>query len=112
MCYVFSCFSFPLGSPEQGNRTMADEALESFGISIPLIEFHEVQNRCSNSTSDRGDGKVEGASGTKVWDNDSRDNGSDEKESDKANLDAEVRGSQKENDVTPSHKLHPHVVTR
>ncbi|KAJ7461486.1 hypothetical protein FB451DRAFT_484173 [Mycena latifolia] len=42
---------FPLHSDERGDRTMADLALESFSISVPLLEFHAVASQCSESTA-------------------------------------------------------------
>ncbi|KAJ6490488.1 hypothetical protein DFH09DRAFT_374094 [Mycena vulgaris] len=37
---------FPLGSDERGERTMIDLALESFSISVPLIELHDAASQC------------------------------------------------------------------
>ncbi|KAJ7481228.1 hypothetical protein B0H11DRAFT_2024732 [Mycena galericulata] len=41
---------FPLGSEEHGEKTMADLALESFSISIPLIEFHNATSQCLDAS--------------------------------------------------------------
>ncbi|KAJ7172110.1 hypothetical protein C8R46DRAFT_1258051, partial [Mycena filopes] len=40
---------FPLGSEPRGGKTMADLALESFSLSVPLIEFHDIAS-CFNGT--------------------------------------------------------------
>src|SRR6202035_4755580 len=99
------CFSFPLGSPERGDRTMADEALESFGITIPLIEFHEIPSRCSNSSgaenTPKEDSKIKEVAEPKTLDGD--DDNDDLGENEKAKP------------VTPPKNgkpRHPHVVTR
>jgi hypothetical protein len=42
---------FPLGSLDHGERTLVDKAVDLFGFSIPLLEFHEVQSRCPNVSS-------------------------------------------------------------
>ena len=79
------CFSFPLGSPERGDRTLADEALESFGITIPLIEFHKIPSRRSNSSGaenpPKEDGKVKEVAEPKTLDcgDDNDDLGKNEK---------------------------------
>ena len=46
-------FRFPLGSPDVGERRIADQALDSFGISIPLIEFREVTSNCSRQQEEK-----------------------------------------------------------
>ena len=41
-------YRFPLGSDETGlARTLADEAVDSFGCSTPLVQFHEIYPRCA-----------------------------------------------------------------
>ncbi|KAJ6618819.1 hypothetical protein B0H10DRAFT_2373037 [Mycena sp. CBHHK59/15] len=40
---------FPLGSQDRGSKTMADLALESFSVSVLLIEFHGIASQCSNA---------------------------------------------------------------
>ncbi|KAF7338002.1 hypothetical protein MVEN_02024100 [Mycena venus] len=42
---------FPLHSEGGGERTMADLALESFSISMPLIEFHDTASQCVDASS-------------------------------------------------------------
>ncbi|KAJ7247760.1 hypothetical protein C8J57DRAFT_1358921 [Mycena rebaudengoi] len=42
---------FPLGAADSRPQSVADRALDSFGISMPLLEFHEVGSRCANSTN-------------------------------------------------------------
>jgi len=110
------CLRFPLGSPQQGNRTLADEAFESFSISVPLIEFHEIQSRCSSLTeeddNDNWNGNVKGIADVKVGNNDDGDNGG-EAERDKKRNPEEVKSSERDKKIMrPVHKLHPHVVTR
>ncbi|KAJ6588605.1 hypothetical protein B0H19DRAFT_1100250 [Mycena capillaripes] len=39
---------FPLGTPNDGPQSLADKALDSFGISMPLLEFHEFRSKCAN----------------------------------------------------------------
>ncbi|KAG6907293.1 hypothetical protein DXG01_009486 [Tephrocybe rancida] len=40
---------FPLGSQDIQEKTLADRVLESFAVSIPLIQFHGIQSRCATS---------------------------------------------------------------
>ncbi|KAJ7709472.1 hypothetical protein B0H17DRAFT_1028090 [Mycena rosella] len=47
---------FPLGSDERGDKTIADLALESFAVSVPLLEFHAVASQCD--TVDASEGPV------------------------------------------------------
>lgn len=44
--------SFPLGASNTGPQNVADRALDSFGVSISLLEFHEIQSRCPNGGSE------------------------------------------------------------
>ncbi|KAJ7666901.1 hypothetical protein DFH06DRAFT_1185007 [Mycena polygramma] len=37
---------FPLGAADKGPQSVADRALDSFGISMPLLEFHEFPTKC------------------------------------------------------------------
>ncbi|GLB42812.1 hypothetical protein LshimejAT787_1202610 [Lyophyllum shimeji] len=39
---------FPLGSPDRGKKTIADKAVESFGVTVPLIQFHPILSRCEH----------------------------------------------------------------
>ncbi|EIM87172.1 uncharacterized protein STEHIDRAFT_168004 [Stereum hirsutum FP-91666 SS1] len=41
---------FPLGSEEIGDATLADQAIEHFGISTNLLEFHPIPSRCGPTT--------------------------------------------------------------
>ncbi|KAF7344401.1 hypothetical protein MSAN_01921300 [Mycena sanguinolenta] len=38
---------FPLGAADNGPQGVADQALDSFGISMPLLEFHEFRSKCA-----------------------------------------------------------------
>lgn len=43
---------FPLSSDDTSlARTLADEAVDSFGCSTPLVQFHEIYPRCAMSGS-------------------------------------------------------------
>ncbi|KAG6861054.1 hypothetical protein C0995_004555 [Termitomyces sp. Mi166 len=37
---------FPLGSQRMSKKVLADKAVESFGASIPLLEFHNIRKKC------------------------------------------------------------------
>ncbi|KAJ7685531.1 hypothetical protein DFH06DRAFT_1313824 [Mycena polygramma] len=39
---------FPLGSEASTEKTLADLALESFSISVPLLEFHNATSHCND----------------------------------------------------------------
>ncbi|KAF7344379.1 hypothetical protein MSAN_01919000 [Mycena sanguinolenta] len=40
---------FPLGAADHGPQSIADRALDSFGISMPMLEFHEFGSKCTKS---------------------------------------------------------------
>ncbi|KAJ7505989.1 hypothetical protein B0H11DRAFT_326911 [Mycena galericulata] len=48
----FKSFPFPLTSPTEYQRKVTDRALESFAISIPLLERHAVPSICPPRTND------------------------------------------------------------
>lgn len=37
---------FPLGSSGRSDKTLVDEAIETFGVSVPLVRFHDIKSRC------------------------------------------------------------------
>ncbi|KAG6826503.1 hypothetical protein H0H92_015576 [Tricholoma furcatifolium] len=44
---------FPLGSQGiQREKTLADNIIESFAVSVPLLQFHGIQNQCASPTHD------------------------------------------------------------
>ncbi|KAG6907294.1 hypothetical protein DXG01_009487 [Tephrocybe rancida] len=43
---------FPLGSTDERNKTIADKAIESFGVSVPLLRFHNIGKRCNDTDDD------------------------------------------------------------
>ncbi|KAG6833303.1 hypothetical protein H0H87_008935 [Tephrocybe sp. NHM501043] len=45
---------FPLGSSKR-NKTIADKVLESFGATVPLLQFHNIRKRCENTEDDDSD---------------------------------------------------------
>lgn len=60
---------FPLGSKETGDLTLADQAIEHFGISTNLLEFHPIPSRCgSPSEADLHAASSEGAEALKATD--------------------------------------------
>ncbi|THV02601.1 hypothetical protein K435DRAFT_962911 [Dendrothele bispora CBS 962.96] len=50
---------FPMGSKYMGEKTITDLALESFAVSVPLVQFHTIPSRCpsvvNDTKSDSGD---------------------------------------------------------
>ncbi|KAJ7910143.1 hypothetical protein B0H13DRAFT_2013124 [Mycena leptocephala] len=42
---------FPLGAVDKGPPNVADRALDSFGISMPLLEFHQVSSKCTDAST-------------------------------------------------------------
>ncbi|KAJ7910040.1 hypothetical protein B0H13DRAFT_617333, partial [Mycena leptocephala] len=42
---------FPLGAADSGPQSLTDTALDSFAISFPLLEFHEIDSKCTNTSS-------------------------------------------------------------
>jgi hypothetical protein len=54
----------PISSGHLGDRSLVDAAIDSFGLSVPLLEIHEVASACvarndTNSTADKDDGDKE-----------------------------------------------------
>ncbi|KAF8147742.1 hypothetical protein K438DRAFT_1867249 [Mycena galopus ATCC 62051] len=43
---------FPLGTSYTGPPSVVDRAVDSFGISMPLLEFHEYQSKCAKKKGD------------------------------------------------------------
>ncbi|KAF8063485.1 hypothetical protein FPV67DRAFT_246768 [Lyophyllum atratum] len=100
---------FPLGSNDLGEKTLVDKALESFGASVPLVQFHGVQSRCT-----AGGGKTE-----------VQDNSDDEEEEEDLEEEPETpvkRSKRPKNapsipplEITDGKsvlKYHPYIVTR
>ncbi|KAJ6562522.1 hypothetical protein B0H19DRAFT_1248232 [Mycena capillaripes] len=42
---------FPLGTSDNRSQSLADRALDSFAISMPLLEFHEFRSKCATASS-------------------------------------------------------------
>ncbi|KAK0462883.1 uncharacterized protein EV420DRAFT_1142985 [Desarmillaria tabescens] len=86
---------FPLGSSFYADKTVADLAVDSFGISVPLLQFSEIQGRCGNSSANTTDQASLTSEDIATMDPDS------------------VRAKLKQmKENTPAYKNHPHVVTR
>ncbi|KAJ6588607.1 hypothetical protein B0H19DRAFT_212203 [Mycena capillaripes] len=102
---------FPLGTPNEGPESLADRALDSFGISIPLLEFHELRSKCVN-TSNTSNSETS-PSETEVVNKD--DDGEDAEDQEEDNNVPEVIPSGVSDiERYPEHALkrHPFVVTR
>ncbi|KAJ6491578.1 hypothetical protein DFH09DRAFT_1453217 [Mycena vulgaris] len=107
---------FPLGASNTDPQTVADKAFDSFGISIPLLEFHEIRSKCAND------------SGTEISENlkpqtedkgDDADEEEDEEEEEAKEIQESVEVDEDSLTVSnitknPLHavKRHPYVVTR
>ncbi|KAJ7119542.1 hypothetical protein C8R44DRAFT_177044 [Mycena epipterygia] len=98
---------FPLGTSSNAPRHVGDRALDSFGISIPLLEFYEIHSKCANGS----DSEIPKLSSQQV-----EDEGNDAEEGDENEAvgnSVEVPGV---SDIAkfPQHavKRHPFVVTR
>jgi hypothetical protein len=106
-----SYFRFPLGTHERHRKTLADEALESFGVSTPLLQFHDVPSRCHSS--DKGSHEAAQDEG---YSNDADDKGDEgglgEPDNDfKMSPLAEILALEKTNGKSVL-KYHPYIVTR
>ncbi|RDB21767.1 hypothetical protein Hypma_011097 [Hypsizygus marmoreus] len=96
---------FPLGSADRGDKTLADKAMESFGVSIPLIQFNGIQSQCmksddrdiaEDSTDDEDDIDIEDLSDPVV----------------PKPKNPSVPSSLRTTNGQPSLKSHPYIVTR
>ncbi|KAF5361491.1 hypothetical protein D9758_006202 [Tetrapyrgos nigripes] len=57
---LYRTWPFPMGSGYEREKTMADLALESFGLQAPLIQFHDIPSRCPSTPSNESkDGDME-----------------------------------------------------
>jgi len=101
---------FPLGSNDLHEKTLADKSLESFGVSVPLVQFHGVQSRCTA-----------GGDNTEAQDN--SDDEQEQEEDFEEELETPVKPSKRPKkasltpplDITdgkPVLKNHPYIVTR
>ncbi|KAG6826501.1 hypothetical protein H0H92_015574 [Tricholoma furcatifolium] len=50
--YPARSWPFPLGSTDVRNRTLADEAIDSFGVTVPLLQFHNTPKKCQDTEDD------------------------------------------------------------
>jgi hypothetical protein len=50
---------FPMDSEYKGKKTLADMALESFGLQTPLIQFHEIPSRCPSIPSEEPKSEID-----------------------------------------------------
>ncbi|KAJ7471928.1 hypothetical protein FB451DRAFT_311308 [Mycena latifolia] len=106
---------FPLGTSDETTQNVVDRALDSFGISIPLLEFHEIRSKCANdSNSDISPDPVEEKEDDVDEDGADGDEDEAEDESDEVkDNDADSPGiSNIEKNPDHAVKRHPFVVTR
>ncbi|KAJ6495455.1 hypothetical protein C8R45DRAFT_1095087 [Mycena sanguinolenta] len=101
---------FPLGSTDNGPQSIADRALDSLGISIPLLEFHEFGSKCTES---------EPILDTNSADEDALSDGNNDDDEDEEHEEVEkdtTGGPPSVSDILkyPEHALkrHPYVMTR
>lgn len=117
--FIVQC-RFPLGSDTGLARALADKAIDSFGCSTSLLEFHEIYPRCAMS----GSSALLEVEMPKVEENEDDDD-DDEKEPErllKTHNDDKLLSIParkiKISDSDPDHPLyaytvpHPHIVTR
>ncbi|KAF7360598.1 hypothetical protein MVEN_00791200 [Mycena venus] len=109
---------FPLEAPDSGPPSLADRALDSFAISFPLLEFHEIGSKCANTSNlETSPEEEEEIPIKEKTDEDEDDDEDDEEVQDrvktKVNTTEPTRGW---SDIQkfPEHvlKRHPFVVTR
>jgi len=97
---------FPLGSFDRSEKTLADEALESFGVTTPLLRFHGVHSWCSSPSKDSHDVAEE----TYPDDEEDEELRRDSEPDDTANASALVELER--TNGKPVLKYHPYVITR
>lgn len=99
---------FPLGSRNQLEKTLADEALESFGVTTPLLQFHSVHSRCYSADKESHDAVDEQSY------SDDDDDDDDESESDNNTNIGAMAGlpSLQKTCGKSVLKYHPYIVTR
>ncbi|KAJ7471940.1 hypothetical protein FB451DRAFT_1251471 [Mycena latifolia] len=102
---------FPLGTSNNGPQNVADRALDSFGLSMPLLEFHEIRSKCTNDS----ESTISRDSGQHVEDKD-KDADDDDDYDEPEEIDGRGHDISVVSDMTkyPQHavKRHPFVVTR
>ncbi|KAK0189982.1 hypothetical protein F5146DRAFT_646847 [Armillaria mellea] len=88
---------FPLGASFHADKTLADLAVDSFGISVPLLQFSEIPSRCTNSSANlnTSDQATTASQDTTATSNS-----------------VQTKPKQTEEDTHAYQTMHPHVVTR
>jgi hypothetical protein len=106
-----SYFRFPLGTHGQHRKTLTDEALESFGVTTPLLQFHDVPSRCHSS--DKGSHETAQDEGYSNGVDDEDDEGvlGEPDDDFKMSLLAGILALEKTNGKSVL-KYHPYIVTR
>ncbi|KAJ7792321.1 hypothetical protein B0H14DRAFT_2931666 [Mycena olivaceomarginata] len=104
---------FPLGAADNGPQSAADRALDSFGISMPLLEFHEFGSKCTNST----DSDISSSEDKMADEKNSEDDEDEDEEVNRVeDKDDTAGGPLGVSDIAkyPEHALkrHPFIVTR
>ncbi|KAF5370516.1 hypothetical protein D9615_010329 [Tricholomella constricta] len=106
---------FPLGSQDHRNKSLAEQALESFGVSIPLVQFHGVKSRCVESANDASKGSTK-PDGIVDDDDEKEEDDSDEDEKPTSSpskpFNVSALSSLQVTDGKPALKTHPYIVTR
>lgn len=110
---------FPLGASDDGPQSVADRALDSFGISVPLLEFHAFRSKCADAQDSETASQEEIS---EKEDGEDEDDGEDSEEPPTFKVVVNTGGSSSSSqhpDVSdiakhPEHavKRHPFVVTR
>lgn len=90
---------------------MVEEAIDSFGVSIPLLEFHNLHSRCPGADSDAVDAQSS--------DTPESENSDDEDEDDEYKEDKEDSGTRSlfkkfgfTTTTKPLLESHPYIITR
>ncbi|KAG6837581.1 hypothetical protein H0H93_006995 [Arthromyces matolae] len=59
--YPVRSWPFPMGSSGSKNKSVADRAIDSFGVTVPLLQFHNVRKKCETDVEyidDYGDDEL------------------------------------------------------
>ena len=103
---------FPLGFLDHGERTLVDKAVDLFGFSIPLLEFHEVQEQVSERLSFMENttyGHIpHDPTTSQTKERDGNDDDDEDEDDDKSFSQVSIP----QPSSTPVYKRHPYVVTR
>jgi hypothetical protein len=108
--HTYPHYRFPLSSLGHPQKTLADEALESFGVTIPLLGFYGVHSQCNSF--DEGSHETAGEESPPDEDEDEDEDGEVRDDDDTTTITPNRILNLQRTDGKPILKYHPYIITR